>query len=78
MSSPDWDDDLADLCAFIEVARQDAAEPGSREALRAVADNCDRDGVLACALKIITELISDIGMCPECFREYAARVIVRA
>jgi hypothetical protein len=35
--------------------------------------NCDRDGVLASAVKLLAELLTDLDWCPGCFREYAAR-----
>ena len=75
MSAPQepWDDDLADLLAMVSAGRQDW-----HEALRAVAGNCDRDGVLAAALKLLAELVSDLDMCPECFREWAFAAVARA
>jgi hypothetical protein len=75
---PEWDDDVADLIALVLVGCQDSAEPGWREALRAVYANCDRDGLVAAAVKLLAELVTDLGMCPECFREYALRAIARA
>ncbi len=78
MTATQWDDDLWDLLAMVSVGRQDEAEPGRHEALRAVAGNCDRDGVLAAALKLICELVTDLGMCDQCLRQYAVGAIARA
>ena len=80
MSTPHqpWDDDVADLLALVSVGRQDEAEPGRHEALRAVAGNCDRDGVLAAALKLLVELCEDLALCDHCLRQYAVRAIARA
>jgi hypothetical protein len=72
-----WDDDVADLLAMVEVGRQDGTEPGWQEALLAVTANCYRDGVLACAVKLLAELAEDLSFCPGCFRDYAARAIAR-
>ncbi len=57
---------------MVSAGRQDW-----HEAQRAVAGNCDRDGVLAAALKLITELVTDLGMSQEDFRAYAGAAITR-
>jgi hypothetical protein len=72
-----WNDDVADLLAMVDIGRHDDTEPGWAEALRAVYFNCDRDGVLACAVKLLAELAGDLNFCPGCFRDYAARAIAR-
>jgi hypothetical protein len=72
-----WDDDVADLLAMVSVAWEDSSAPGWQEALRAVTANCDRDGVLSVALKLLAELASDLGWCPECFREWAFTAVAR-
>jgi ribosomal protein S14 len=72
-----WDDDTADLVALVWLAREDTLTPARREAMRAVVDNCDRDGVLASAVKLLAELVTDLGLCQPCFREYARRAVAR-
>jgi len=74
---PEWDDDLADLLAMVTVAREDAMTPAGREAPRALGENCDSLGVIAAAIKLLAELASDAGLCPDHFREYAVRAIAR-
>ena len=71
------DDDLADLLAMVTVARENSMTPSGREALRALGENCDRLGVIACAIKLLAQLADDAGFCPGHFREYAARAIAR-
>ena len=71
------DDDLADLLAMVTVARENSMTPAGREALRALGENCDRLGVIACAIKLLAQLADDAGFCPGHFREYAARAIAR-
>ena len=72
-----WDDDIADLLAMVTVGCQDGTEPGWQDALRAVSANCDKTGVLAAAVKLLAELVTDLGYCPECFRRYATEAIAR-
>ena len=74
---PGHDDDLADLLAMVTVARENSMTPSGREALRALGENCDRLGVIACAIKLLAQLADDAGFCPGHFREYAARAIAR-
>jgi hypothetical protein len=75
---PDWDDNVADLTAFVAAARTDGTTEATREALGVLAGNCDRDGVLAAAVKLLAELCEDLDLCSECFRAYAVRAIARA
>jgi hypothetical protein len=72
-----WNDDVADLIALVEIGRLDGSEPGWQESLRAVYTNCDRDGVLAAAVKLLAELCEDMSFCQPCFRDYATRAIAR-
>jgi hypothetical protein len=74
---PEWDDDTADLIAFVAAARSDGAAEDALVALSVLAGNCDRDGVLAASIKLLAELCEDLDVCPACFSRYAARAIAR-
>ena len=76
-AAPAWNDDTADLLAMVALAREDGAWEASREAFGVIAAHCDRDGVLASAVKLLAELAADLGLCNGCLREYAARAIAR-
>jgi hypothetical protein len=76
---PEWDDGTADLIAMVAVTREaeGVLTPGQAEALAVLGRHSDHLACLAAAVKLLSELVTDLDMCPECFREYAARAVAR-